>query len=235
MVRDARKAIIANDGAALRDAIRRGADVNGMIPGRVEGTGARERLTLLSLAAYKGLPGICEVLLAEGADINMQSTGDSYFAIHEAAHNCSTACLCLLLRAGADVNARGNNGATPLHIASEAGHVDAAKVLIAAGGHLEARTKINSTPLRFALRRGHREVALTLLRAGAAVTALRAAWIKPENKVLHDYMIDIIHDGGWNARVERHRRPLMSILSNLALPHDALVVVLSFWSPPGGR
>jgi len=27
----------------------------------------------------------------------------------------------------------------------------------------------------------------------------------------------------------------MSILSNLALPHDALVVVLSFWSPPGGR
>jgi hypothetical protein len=48
-------------------------------------------------------------------------------------------------------------------------------------------------------------------------------------------MIDIIDTGGWNARVERHRRPLMSILSNLALPHDALRVILSFWSPPGGR
>ena len=48
-------------------------------------------------------------------------------------------------------------------------------------------------------------------------------------------MVDLIHDGGWNAHVERHRRPLMSILSNLALPHDALVVILSFWSPPGGR
>ncbi|KAH8047848.1 hypothetical protein JL722_12869 [Aureococcus anophagefferens] len=83
--------------------------------------------------------------------------------------------------------------------------------------------------------RSHREVALTLLRAGAAITALRAAWITPENKALHDYMIDVLHDGGWNARVERHRRPLMSILSNLALPHDALRVVLSFWSPPGGR
>ena len=45
-------------------------------------------------------------------------------------------------------------------------------------------------------------------------------------------MVDIIHDGGWN---EWHRcgRPLMSILSNLALPHDALCVVLSFWPPPG--
>ena len=232
---DAQRAIVANDEDALRDAIRRGADVNGMIPGRVEGTGARERLTLLSLAAYKGLPGICEVLLAEGADINMQSTGDSYFAIHEAAHNCSTACLCLLLRAGADVNARGNNGATPLHIASEAGHVDAAKVLIAAGANLEVRDGRGHTPLRCAIYFGHRELALTLLRAGAPITALPMKWIKPENEALHDYMVDIIDTGGWDAKVERHRRPLMSILSNLALPHDALLTILSFWSPPGGH
>ena len=74
-----------------------------------------------------------------------------------------------------------------------------------------------------------------MLRAGAAIKVLRAEWIKPDNKALHNHMVDIIDEGGWNARVERHRRPLMSILSNLALPHDALVVVLSFWSPPGGR
>ena len=72
-------------------------------------------------------------------------------------------------------------------------------------------------------------------RAGAAIKVLRAEWIKPENKALHNHMVDIIDTGGWNARVERHRRPLMSILSNLALPHDALRVILSFWSPPGGR
>ena len=94
---------------------------------------------------------------------------------------------------------------------------------------------MSSTPLRLAIFLGQREAALTLLRAGAAITVLRAEWIKPANKVLHNYMADIIHDGGWNARVERHRRPLMSILSNLALPHDALRVILSFWSPPGGR
>ena len=105
--------------------------------------------------------------------------------------------------------------------------------------HLRLRASVADKTLLFERPRevtlGGREVALTLLRAGAAVTALRVEWIKTENKALHNYMIDIIYDGGWNARVERHRRPLMSILSNLALPHDALVVVLSFWSPPGGR
>ena len=96
-------------------------------------------------------------------------------------------------------------------------------------------TNSGFTSLLYAIARGHREVALTLLRAGAAIKVLRAEWIKPDNKAPHNHMVDIIDEGGWNARVERHRRPLMSILSNLALPHDALVVVLSFWSPPGGR
>ncbi|KAH8057969.1 hypothetical protein JL722_6513 [Aureococcus anophagefferens] len=112
------------------------------------------------------------------------------------------------------MNARGNDGATALHTACFHGRVHAVKVLIAAG---------------------HREVALTLLRAGAAITALPTKWIEPANEALQDHMVDIIDKGGWNALVERHRPPLMSILSNLALPHDALCVILSFWSPPGGR
>ena len=232
---DAQRAIVANDGAALRDAIRRGADVNAMLPCTNPTTGARGHYPLLSSAALKGRAGICEILLAEGADANIPSTLDGCSPLHNAAYHGSAACLRLLLRAGADVDARGNIGGTPLHTASGSGRVPAAKVLIAAGANLEARSRQGTTPLRSAIAYGQRELALTLLRAGAAVTALRAASIKPENKALHDYMIDIIHDGGWNARVERHRRPLMSILSNLALPHDALCVILSFWSPQGGR
>ncbi|KAH8057970.1 hypothetical protein JL722_6514 [Aureococcus anophagefferens] len=100
---------------------------------------------------------------------------------------------------------------------------------------MEARTQQGSTPLRIAIAAGQREAALTLLRAGAAIAALRRAEITPENGALHDYMVDIIDTGGWDAKVERHRRPLMSILSNLALPHDALLTILSFWSPPGGH
>ena len=236
MVEAARRAIKGNDEDALRDAIRRGADVNGMLPCKNKITGVDGHFPLLSLAATNGLAGICEILLAEGADANIRATTNGALALHDAVLSGNVACVRLLLRAGTDVNARGNNGATALHAAADKGRVHAAKLLIAApGANLEARNQENKTPLSFAIFKGHREVALTLLRAGAAITALRAAWIKPANKALHDYMIDIIHDGGWNARVERHRRPLMSILSNLALPHDALRVILSFWSPPGGR
>ena len=239
---DAQRAIVANDGAALRDAIRRGADVNAMLPCTNPTTGARGHYPLLSSAALKGRAGICEILLAEGADANIPSTLDGCSPLHNAAYHGSAACLRLLLRAGADVDARGNIGGTPLHTASGSGRVPAAKVLIAAGANLEARTNAGSTSLhhrctslRIAIIKGHRELALTLLRAGAPITALPAKSITPANTALHDYIIDIIDTGGWNARVERHRRPLMSILSNLALPHDALVVVLSFWSPPGGH
>ena len=236
-MKDATDAIVTNNAAAPRDAIRRGADVNGMVPCEDRSTGTLGFCPLLFLAADMRLAGICEILLAEGADANIPSTLDGSFSLQSAAHNGSTACVRLLLRAGADANARGYDGLTALHQACHSGNVDAAKLIIAAGGNLEARTRSRqgTTPLRSAIFSGHREVALTLLRAGAAITALRRAEITPENGALHDFMIDIIHDGGWNARVERHRRPLMSILSNLALPHDALVVVLSFWSPPGGR
>ena len=235
LVEDARKAIIANDGAALRDAIRRGANVNGMIPCHNETTGVDSHFPLLQLATSVGLAGMCEILLAAGADAKIGSTITGDVALHNAANKGFPACVRVLLRAGADVNARANDGATALHSASDTGRVHAAKLLIAAGTDLETRTNSGFTSLLYAIARGHREVALTLLRAGAAIKVLRAEWIKPDNKALHNHMVDIIDEGGWNARVERHRRPLMSILSNLALPHDALVVVLSFWSPPGGR
>jgi len=235
LVKDARDAIKGNDEDALRDAMRRGADVNGMTPCHNTTTRARGLFPLLCLAASKGNAGMCEILLAAGADANIPGTTNGDSALYSAAGRGFTACVRVLLRAGADVNARANDGFTPLHAASNEGRVDAVKLLIAAGANLEARTRKGTTPLRFVIYNGQREVALTLLRAGAPITVLPTKWIKPANEALQDYMVDIVDTGGWNARVERHRRPLMSILSNLALPHDALVVVLSFWSPPGGR
>ena len=129
---DAERAIEANDGAALRDAIRRGADVNGMVPCTNKGSGELGFFPLLFMATARGLAGMCEILLAEGADTNIGSTDNGSVPLHCAAYHGCTACLRVLLRAGADANSRAHTDATPLHSACARGWLHAVKLLIAA-------------------------------------------------------------------------------------------------------
>ena len=84
LVQDAVLAITAKDDseAALRDAIRRGADVNGMVACKEGTTGAHGLCSLLFVATSMGLAGICEVLLAEGADADIPTTIDSSVPLH---------------------------------------------------------------------------------------------------------------------------------------------------------
>ena len=230
----ARKAIKRDDEAALRELLRSGLDVNAMVHKDGEG-----HCTLLFRAVIRGSDNLCEVLLAAGADVQIRETERGGIPLHAVASHGNVARARLLLAAaGANINTRTQTrGYTPLHVACQQGHTRMATFLIAAGATIAAKSwnALANTPLRFAIRKGYRATALALLRAGAPITALRSHQIKPVNSALHDYMLEIIDSGGWDARVERHRRPLMSILSRLALPHDALSVILSFWSPPGGH
>ena len=236
LARRAHQAIQSNDEAALRELLRSGGlDVNAMISKR--GRDGHGQCTLLYEAATRGSVNLCEVLLAAGADVQIRETERGGIPLHAVASHGNVARARLLLAAaGANINTRTQpRGLTPLHVACQHGYTRMATFLIAAGATIAAKSQNATTPLRAALRRGHRTLVLTLLRAGAPLTVLRSKQINPENSALHDYMLEIIDSGGWDARVERHRRPLMSILSRLALPHDALSVVLSFWSPPGGH
>ena len=71
------------------------------------------------------------------------------------------------LRAGANPEARDEDGDTPLHNAAYNGHVGAIAALLEAGADLEARDENGATPLHWAAGEGHAGVIAALLEAGA--------------------------------------------------------------------
>ena len=70
-----------------------------------------------------------------------------------------------------DVNARCYYDRTPLHVASQEGHVDAVRVLLDHGAHVNSQERVNWMPLHFASYRGNLKVVHLLLERGAALNA----------------------------------------------------------------
>ena len=134
---------------------------------------------------------IVESCLDAGADPNTlperaESPETRPFAIfepppplHAAAANArDPAVIAAMVRAGADVNARGDWDKTPLHEAAENGTPVVVRALLEAGADVNARPRgfdpysgVANTPLHFAARNPDPEVAAVLLEAGADVNA----------------------------------------------------------------
>src|SRR5690349_9441071 len=62
-------------------------------------------------------------------------------------------------------------GASPLHFASQYGHVDVVDVLLRAGVSRDTRTKVDRTPLHVAAQEGYAEVVNMLVMNGADIDA----------------------------------------------------------------
>ena len=121
-------------------------------------------------AAEKGQLGLVRLLIHLGADINPQEDEDGYTALHCAALKGHVDVAELLIKAGAEKNAKDKFGYTALHCAAVFGHVDVAKLLIAKGADINAKDKYGDTALYCAARNGHRHVAKLLIENGADVT-----------------------------------------------------------------
>ncbi len=96
--------------------------------------------------------------------------------LHTAAWYGHTAVIEVLIRRGADVNAKcdlvasGDGQWNALHIAATQGNVEAARALIRGGTDFNAKSLAGETPLDVATRKGNRELADVLLAHGGLST-----------------------------------------------------------------
>ncbi|XP_065708102.1 protein phosphatase 1 regulatory subunit 27 [Patagioenas fasciata] len=67
-------------------------------------------------------------------------------ALHEAVLTGNLACVQLLVKYGADIHQKDEDGWTPLHMACSDGHADIARYLISLGASLEATTDAGDKP-----------------------------------------------------------------------------------------
>ena len=74
----------------------------------------------------------------------------------------------VLLKHGADINARDDNESPPLHWAVEGGHIDTVRALLNHGADVHARNKYGDTALDVAeIMKGDIEIILLLRQYGA--------------------------------------------------------------------
>ena len=110
---------------------------------------------------------------AKTADLLREHGGKSgaEFSIHVAAELGNAEAVKQHLDAGVNVNAKHDNGVTPLHGAALWGHKEIAELLIENGADVNAKNDEGGTPLHHATEEGHKEIAELLIANGADVNA----------------------------------------------------------------
>ncbi len=151
------------DGAAVRAALAKQADVNAA---QIDGS------TALHWAVELDDLAMADQLIRAGARVTAR-TREGVTPLQLAAINGSAALIDRLLKAGADPNAAlSASGDTALMVAARTGKPEAIRVLVEANADVNATESWGgTTPLMWAVSEGHEEAARTLLAAGADVNA----------------------------------------------------------------
>jgi len=167
----------SGDIEAVKGFLAAGMDVNAIDENR--------GMTALVYAVDKGHKEIVEILISEGADVNVMVSNDEgvdgftplLFAVDKGHKEIVE----ILISDGADVNVmvsndEGVDGFTSLFFAARSGHTEVAELLIANGAEVNVKLindegKVSCTPLFFAARSGHTKVAELLIANGSEINA----------------------------------------------------------------
>ncbi|GFV09793.1 hypothetical protein TNCV_2598481 [Trichonephila clavipes] len=125
----------------IRNLLDRGENVDATTP---------ENSTALHLAVQANQPEVVEILLGHGANVQMKAGKNGETALHMAAgvidgHKCAE----LIIKSGADVNARNEDGETPLHNAARHGQLKTVTQLLEDGAGLDSLSKNGETATHY--------------------------------------------------------------------------------------
>ncbi|PCH52193.1 MAG: hypothetical protein COC21_07305 [Verrucomicrobiales bacterium] len=104
--------------------------------------------------------------IAEASQPEPPSAKAPDISIHKAAERGNIEAVKQHLDTGEDVNAKNDNGYTPLHSAAYWGRKEVAALLIGKGADVNATDKSGATPLGGAIRRKHLETAALIRKHG---------------------------------------------------------------------
>jgi uncharacterized protein len=126
---------------------------------------ARNGWTALMIASVKGYTDIARLLLENGAEPNQMDVY-SWTPLMRAVYEERLPIAKLLVDNDAtEVNRRGENGVTALHLAVMTGEADAVKLLLARGAHPDIEDDMGRTAMDFARQNNNLDL-LRIMRAG---------------------------------------------------------------------
>jgi ankyrin repeat protein len=144
-------------------------------------------------AAFCGFPDIIEKLISEHPEHVSAWGGPLGTALHAASRMNQLKVVQSLLRHGADVNAPGKWGWTPLLFASYWGHLEVVRWLLEHGADTNAKDKDDDwTSLHLAAYEGHFEIVRTLLKHNADINSRNDADYTPLHLASGDGQVDIV-------------------------------------------
>jgi hypothetical protein len=109
--------------------------------------------------------------LAAGSNIELRCTACGGAVLGHAASGGHKEIVELLIAESADVNAKSDDGRTPLHFAATSGHKEIVELLISKGANVNEEDVSGNTPLHYAAVGGSKEVGELLIAEGADVNA----------------------------------------------------------------